>query len=90
VNFAKLPRLAAEGLSYLITSRLVIRGLAVQLWDKLAALSDSKVDYYLLYVSTVFVILTTAAYCLSACRRSPNNQYEVRRVETIQRLARAP
>jgi hypothetical protein len=38
--------------------------LAVQLWDKLAALSDSKVDHYLLYVSTVFVILTTAAYCL--------------------------
>jgi hypothetical protein len=35
----------------------------VQLWDKLVALSDSKIDHYLLYVSTVFVILTTAAYC---------------------------
>jgi len=38
--------------------------MAVQLWDRLAALSDSKVDHYLLYVSTVFVILTTFAYCL--------------------------
>jgi hypothetical protein len=34
------------------------------MWDRLAALSDSKVDHYLLVVSTVFVILTTVAYCL--------------------------